>query len=173
MGLYVPAMWKAVNTRLTGDSTLVALLAGGSANSITCYQPTPVAVDSSSAQYPWVYYKLGERRPDDAFATRRHEFEFEVHVMVQERPPSAVTADPITTLAKIEERIIGDWSEQSTRVPSYGLDRYIPDVSAQTGDAATNYSPEMIVYNGTIDLSEPGILHWSCSFLWSIDKAVP
>ncbi len=172
MGLFIPAIWKAINDRLSGDSTLVALLANGSANSITCFLPTPA--NDANAAYPWVVYKLDQHFPDDAFQTRVHTLRFEVHLYVQERPPSSVSADPMILLAKIHERVLGDWANQSG-APSYGLDRFVPDPSSYTGDAATDYTPDLIVYSeaGTSDLSESGLLHWAMTFEVHMSKVKP
>lgn len=173
MGLYVPALWKAVGDRLAGDSTLVALLAGGSANSITSYLPQPAT--DASASYPWVTFRLIDRSvaESEPFETRNHIVTFSVLLFVQERPVSSVSTDPLVTLAKIEERVLGDWSEQSTRVPTYGLDRWQPDFSGHTGDAVSTYSPTEILYQGTSDQSESGLLSWELSFQVQINKQRP
>lgn len=174
MGSYVPAIWKAVGDRLAGDSTLVALLAGGSANSITSFIPSPAT--DASAVYPWVTFKIRNIAVsgDEPFETRAHDIAFSVLLLVQERPVSSVSTDPLITIAKIQERIVGDWSEQSTRVPSYGLDRWQPDFTSYTGDAASTYSPVQILYESTdCDAGEPGLHIWDMSFRLTINKQRP
>lgn len=150
MALFELALWEAIDTRLSADSTLTALLGNGSSS--IRFQTVPPATNPSGTTYPMVVFKWKASIPDDALSTRREQIEFDIEIYVEEQPASG--ADGVLTFFKIRERIIGDWPEQANRTPTYGLDRWIPDFSAQTGDTATSYAGEMIVRGDARDESD-------------------
>lgn len=175
MGVYIPAIWKAINDRLGSDSTLVALLANGSANSITNREP--FSASDSGTSFPCVSFaymgsEVGNGPDSEGFDTRAHIVTIEVHLYVQRVPPST-SSDPMTIAAKISGRIHGDWEDQSNRVPTYGLDRWQPSFSGYTGDAATSYSSAILELQ-RIDAipEEDGLIHWSHVYTAVLSKRV-
>lgn len=170
--MLVTPMWRAIGNRLAGDSSLVALLGtSGSAN--IRLGDAPYATDPPGASFPRISFDLIDANTnDEGFAVRRFEVLYEVVVEVDARPSGGSTdgAGPRITLDKIHARILGDWCDRSTRVPVYGLDRWVPDFSGQTGDAATDYASDMMVYQGTERAHEPGVLRYRMRFSASLQK---
>lgn len=174
MGIYVTALWKAINDRLGGDTTLVGLLANGSANSITNREP--LSASDSGTSYPCVSFSyqgsdVGRGDESEGFDVRVHRVTFEVHLYVQRVPPSGST-DPLTLAAKIGGRIHGDWEDQSNRIPSFGLDRWQPSFSGYTGDAATSYAASICELQRVDVIPEDGLVHWVYVFESLLSKKV-
>lgn len=170
MGLFIPAILKAIDARLSGDSTLVALLGTTTSAAITATFPPP-AVDPPGTSYPLVVFKFLSADNEDALRTRRFLMMFEVHLFVAEKN---ATTDTLLTMCKIHERVIGNWPESSAEppVPAYGLDRWSPSFSGQTGDAASSYAPEMMEHLSTIEASDQddrGIRQWIMTFRVGLD----
>jgi len=84
-------------------------------------------VAPENAAYPYILYTIETNVASDAFNARVREFVFQVHSYVQER---LVGSPPWQTIADIDARIIGDWPQQATRVSSYGLDRWKPNLTS-------------------------------------------
>ena len=156
MGLYYPALLYAIKTRLQADSTLVGYMGGATTpektlNIVTTF-PRP-AVDPRGTTYPYVAIWPVSDTIDDSFMGRKVEVMFEVHLYVEGSPQ---TADPtLLKMTKQHERVIGDWPSHSNRTPAYGLDRWFPDFTGNSGDAVTSYVPDMVVYRGFQDLTDP------------------
>jgi hypothetical protein len=170
MGLFVPALFNAIKTRLRFDSTLAALLGPGAAAGIR-NQTMPPAVDPSGTTFPCVVFRFRNADSVDALRTRRYEIDFDVEMYVEENP--AAGGDSLLTLCKIHERIIGNYVD-NTNLPQYGLDRWVPDFTGQSGDASTTYSAEMVIHVRTFDDSdaEQGRLKWVSQYKTSLDKVV-
>lgn len=155
--LYIPAIGKAITSRLQNDATLVTLL--GAAIRITNTFPTNAA-DPPGTTYPFVSFYCSDGVVDESFDGRRHVVTTEFRVKVEERP--AAGGDSVLVMAKIVDRIIGDFPAQSgTAGPSYGLDRWIPSFAGYTGDYASVYTPETVVltpgWNDVTDMLSGGI----------------
>lgn len=177
--LFLPALWQAIRTRLTGDATLVALLGSSGASNITVTFPFP-AVDPSGGSYPKITINPVSVVPDDTFPDRRQVCTLELHIWVEEitGTDAEQTTSSLLRLAKIHERVLGDWPYQLVNVqPTYGLDRWKPDFSAQTGDGASDYEAEQITHvdPGMIDLtdSDSGLRHWQLVFRCALNKTRP
>lgn len=170
MSLFTPAIFKAVRDRLAADTTLTGLLAGASANAITWEMPQQ-ASDPPSGFYPRVVLEYVADERDEAFKTRRVVYTFEVHIYHRERAASG--EDAVLTMAKIAERIVGDWPDQTSRTPTYGLDRWAPDFTAQTGDYATSYAAETMLHTGSVNATDrgSGLIEWVLTFQVGLDKA--
>lgn len=125
----MPQIWLAISTRLVADSTLTGLLSNG-ANSLY-YGDHPPRQGTANA-YPYITYTTEETASDphqDAIVLRRV---VRVNIYLARRSTSA-TLDSVSVAASILTRIEGDWFEQSTRVPTYGLDRHLLVLSGSTG----------------------------------------
>lgn len=155
MGLWTPALYTAVNARLSGDTTLTALMGNG-ANSITAKYPFP-GVDPVGTTLPAMTFAIVEEdNRAEPFDGRFVDETLEVHLYALEQPG---TAQSLLTMEKIKERVMGDWPNQTAAAgPSYGLDRWKPDFTAQTGDAATAYTATAMVFDPPgFDGTEPGL----------------
>lgn len=150
--LFVPALLKAIDARFSADTTLLALLAGGTSAAITATFPPPATDPQGSTTYPKLVFRLDYAKNDDSFPGRRFDCKVSIHIFVAERDVSG--SDSYLVLWKIHERVMGDWPEQSNRIPTYGLDRWRPDFSAQTGDAASSYVSENMQVEDTSDVTE-------------------
>jgi hypothetical protein len=174
MSLFIPALWYAINARLSADTTLTALLGSNGANNIVNTFP-PIAVDPPGTSYPLVVFKFVSADTDDALRTRRYDMMFEVHLFVSEKS----TSDSLLLMSKIHERVLGDWPESSASppVPAYGLDRWQADFTSQSGDYATSYSPEIMEHTSTIESSsddDRGLRQWIMTFKVALDyRQVP
>ncbi len=168
MSLFIPAIWKAIDTRLTGDASLLTLLGSNGANNVRLAFPMP-AVDPPGTTFPLVVFRFRSADVDDGFGTRRYNMTFDLDLYCEAKPLAGGTS--WLTMAKIHERVIGDWPNQSSRTPTYGLDRWIPDFSAQTGDAATTYAPEAMCHTGTVDASDEtdNYVKWVATFTIALD----
>ena len=169
MSKVTPAIFKAIRDRLAGDATLVALLAGGSANAITFQIPQP-AIDPPTSQYPRVVLRFLGIERDETFQTRRYVYTFEVHSFVREEGTSGESTT--LTLAKIDERIMGDWPE-SGGAPTYGLDRWNAQtaITAQIGDFSTTFKVETMLHIATTNASDDGsgVREWVQTYRVGLD----
>lgn len=157
MGLWEPALYYAINARLSGDTGTGGLttLLGNGANSIAASFPRP-AVDPRGTTLPTVTFNtVDEENPDEPFDGRYIDHQLEVHVYVEEQPSGG--GESLLVLSKIKERIMGDWPNQTAASgPSYGLDRWQPNFSGQTGDAATSYTANHLEFISGFDATDPG-----------------
>jgi hypothetical protein len=153
MGLFVPALFTAIDNRLSADTTLLALLGTGTSVNISNGR-LPPATDPPGSTLPCVVFKYQSDAPDDAFSTRRYVVTFQIEMYVEDQPALDSANSPLI-LEKIFERVLGDWpGNGNNRVPVYGLDRWIPDFSGQSGDSSTVYSSEMMIYKGSYNDSD-------------------
>lgn len=156
MGLFYPALLKSIKARLQADTTLVGYMGGADSAArllnITTTFPKP-ASDPRGTSYPFVSFWPISDSVDDTFECRKLDVTFEVHAFTEVQPTAADAT--LLKMVKIHERIVGDWASHSDRVPVYGLDRFQPDFTGYTGDAATAYSATHIEYQGFHDLTDP------------------
>jgi hypothetical protein len=171
------AMVQAIQTRLAADTAvtngLTVLLGSNGAGNIRTTYAAP-AVDPTGTTYPLVQVWPMSDNVDDSFEGRRLECLYNVRASVAK---NAATSgyDPVLLLMRIHERIVGDWPDQVTRVPSYGLDRWQADFTAQTGFGATTYAAETMEYtgyNGVFD-DEDTIMRWDLTFRVGLNKRRP
>ena len=152
-------VYGAIGARAYADTGSGGLFASGS-ELITGFYNTRVP---EGAEFPYVEYNVVSSQQADAFAMRVVEIELDMHVYVAERPQAGGT-DPFQRGAAILARIAGDWSEQATRLPSYGFDRHPLDLSAGTW---TGGYMERI---GGSEQHEDGMLHWVESYRLTASK---
>lgn len=176
MALFIPALLKAINDRLSGDtiaSVGLTTYLGNGATSVRTSFPPP-GVDPPGTTYPLVTITPVSDSVDDAFDGRFHRFTIEVRLFVAEQSTSQ-SVDTLLTMVKMHERVIGDWPEQSNRTPTYGLDRWTPSFSGYTGDFATAYAATTMVYEGFNDQTEPvgGLREWNLVFSVNLFKQRP
>lgn len=147
MSYYLPKLTQAIRARLTGDSSLVTLVS--TSGSIRWNE-----MDRDQA-FPFVSLVTGNIGPGaEGFGLRSREFQVDVHICIPaQHDNSSTPTDAVNTMASIEARIDGDWDEQATRAPSYGLDRWQPTLTG------TNWNCTHLEYLSSGVLDEPGVLH--------------
>lgn len=128
---------------------LAAAVGGGGIPAVFTTYP------SVEQPYPYILVDLVTENQRDAMNARVHEVSFNVHVFVEER---FAAANPVQRGGEINGRVLGDWPQQSSRLPTYGLDRYVPPLSG------SSWTPDIIAYQGTTPAHEFGILHWIHAF---------
>lgn len=155
-GFYLPKLEAAIYARLIADTTLIGST-GYAANARN-------TIAKPDDPLPIVTFEITNAKPSDYMNTRHHDTEFRVHAYVDEEPAGAAyngfaRADQMLT------RIVGDWEDQSTRKPSFGFDRWQPDLTA------SSWSNDIVVMTGCRPSHDPGVLHWVCDFKISPSKA--
>ena len=130
-----------IRARLVAD----AVLAG--------YVSTRIAYFTLPADtvYPSITFNVVSETNQDAFQTRVVELVFDVHIWVEEMPQSNAYIG-YERARQIALRVAGDWDQQASRVPSYGLARWQP-----TAGNGFNYT--LIVGEQEVDQTEPGLIH--------------
>jgi hypothetical protein len=158
MTAYLPTLSLAIRTRLTADTTLTALVA----NPTTSFNMGP---GLDEAPLPLVHFNFLPPTSNDAFRMSSDEILLDLHVYAERRPganPPVVYSDAYTHAATICERICGDWHAQTYPTgPTFGLDRWRPDLSAVGWSATT-----MQVVSRMREVSDMGdeILHFVVEF---------
>lgn len=147
---------------------------GNGSSSIRATFPND-AVDPQGTTFPTAtFYIASDSINGEGLDERIVEFIVEVHIYVEAQP--AAGGDSLLVQEKIKERVIGDWPEQSSKAPSYGLDRHILDFTGHTGDAVTAYSAMSCEYlNGrdATDFDGGGIREWIQTYRVGMVKQKP
>jgi hypothetical protein len=157
MSFYGPYVLKAIRDRLVADATLVALLT----------DPYVVIDEAEQAQQPpYVVLEWITATPDEGFSLRRHNLFIDVHTYVATQNDT----DYLTTCTSIHNRVLGDWDEQATRVPTYGLDRWKMTLAAGAG-TWTCGTMVMLEYR-KVPNPEEGFVQWSFSFQVDAQKGI-
>lgn len=158
MSAYEQSLWAAVRNRLTSDATLVSLAGGGIA-----WEQLPTGVG-----IPAITINQTSISNRDAFTTMIDEVNFDVHVWAESAGVGTDGGDPASTCATIMERIRGDWMDQATRIPSFGLDRHQLTLSGSSCLATL-----MERTTGWVAAHEGTDIHWYMSFHVFISKGIP
>lgn len=154
---------KAVQTRLTGDSTLVGLLA----NSSSIYQD--MGKPEAASMYPYLFLSFAPgATPNDGFRLNMSEVRFDVQSRVgtKQKYQSGVN-DPDVQSDLILARVLGDWDAQTVGTgPTYGLDRWSPGSLGSTGYTGTDCYRE----NGPIVVQDDNVLGLVVTFKVIVQK---
>lgn len=144
-----------IRTRLTGDTTLTALL-GATSSVFNQYVPPDTA-------FPYVWYVIENSENVETFRTASIEVSFSVHWAVEER---ANAYDPIARARAIELRLFGDWYAQSAgTAPTYGLNRWQPTLSG------SGWSADIVSWQGTRPNHAEGVMAWYQEYTVRLSKA--
>lgn len=171
--LWIPALTLAMNNRLAGDATLVALLgANAAANIRVTYAPQ--AGDPPGTTYPLIQIWPMSDTNDDTFDDRRRPMLFGIRIHVAKRTTTSGYL-PLDTMTLIHERVVGDWPDRVDRVPTYGLDRWKPVLTGGTGIAATTYESDLMTDTGfnCVSDDEDTILRWDVTVTAALQKSRP
>lgn len=167
--LWTPPLFNAIKARLLADTALTDLLGSGT-NSIRAQFPS-YAQDPAGSTFPLVTFYARTEKNDDAFDGRKLDVLMEFHIYTAGQPSQG--GQTLLILEKIKARIMGDWPDHATRVPVFGLDRWIPDFTSQTGDAATDYVALMLTFEDgydATDFNDGGMREWVMTFKTSLFK---
>lgn len=174
MALFLPALLKSINDRLSADTGAGGLTTflGNGATSVRTSFPPP-GVDPPGTTYPLVIITPVSDDIDDTFPGRFAMYNIEVRIFVAEQSVTQ-SVDTLLTMMKIHERIIGDWPEQTDRNPTYGIDGWQPNFTGgtYTGDFASSYVATTMDYQGYDDQTEPvgGIREWVLRFAVGLSR---
>lgn len=175
MALFLPALLKSINDRLSGDTGTGGLttLLGNGATSVRTSFPPP-GVDPPGTTYPLVTITPVSDEVDDGFLGRFGMYTIEVRLFVAEQSTTQ-SVDTLLLMMKLHERVIGDWPEQTDRNPTYGLDGWLPSFTGYTGDFVSAYTATTMDYTGYTDQTEPigGIREWCLNFRVGLFKKRP
>lgn len=153
---------KAIDGRLIGDATLLALL--GTADSGSIFDTFGKA--AASGQYPYIVKRRDSIAPADGFRLNMDVVDFTVMTRVE----VDVKYGSDTYMARMDlilKRIKGDWEEQAAgTAPTYGLDRWVPGALASTGYTATDCHRTL----GPMTVQEDDVLAEAMSFRVWISK---
>lgn len=154
---------KAIDGRLIGDATLLALL--DTASSASIYDTISKA--AASGMYPYIVKRRDNIAPADGFRVNVDIVDFTVVV----RLAVDQTYGSDTYMARMDlilKRIKGDWEEQTIgTAPTYGLDRWAPGALASTGYTATECYRTL----GPVNVQEDDVFAEALSFRVMMSKS--
>lgn len=148
----------AVQTKLTGDATLVALLG----TSPAIYEALPKT--AYGGQYPFIAKDFRFSRAD-SFTGAVYAVDFDVQVRL-ESDGTYSTDSPLTRMDLILRRVLGDWDAQSTRVPTFGLDHWTPGALSTSG----YYADTVMVTGGPLNVQHDEVIGEVVSFRSLVSK---
>lgn len=159
MSSYLPKLYQAIGDRLTGDTGTGGLF-NVTSPLVTQFRNTVIA---SSQAFPYLVMNVTTAMNSDGFNLRSHMVTFSIHVYVEEQPNAG--GDSFSTGASIIDRVEGDWDLQSTRIPSFGLDRWVPTLTS------SSWTCSQCVLLNSSEAHDPGVLHWILDFRVYVNKA--
>lgn len=153
MSAALPNLWTDVRARLLADTGT-----GGLFNVSTPLVAGLWLVNAPDSQaMPFLVMSSQALRNDDTFTSRHHVVEFQVSSFIEEEP--ATGYDPFARGASIAGRVLGDWSLQGTRLPSFGLDRWTPALSG------SGWSASPVEFVTTREQHTPGVVQFVHEFV--------
>ena len=157
MSYYIPKIWADIIARLKSDTSLTALVPS------IFYDRQP-----NNATLPLINVNLASITPGDSFTDFRDLVQFDVHLWMEREGFALDGGDPFNTAATTLERILGDWVEQTGRVPTYGIEHWQPTLTG------TGYNSTWVTRSsGPMEEHNEDTLHWIFSFQTYISKATP
>lgn len=149
---------EKVQTQLTGDATLAALL--GTATAI--YDTIPKA--AYSGMYPFIVRSDRMDRAD-AFNAAVINYDFDVQIRLESQTKYG-SDTPLARMDLIIRRVLGDWDAQSTRVPTFGLDHWTPGALSTSG----YYADTVMVTGGPFSVQSDEVIAESIGFRCILSK---
>lgn len=113
--------------------------------------------------FPHMIFVLESAAQRDAMNTSTRLVQWGLHTYIEEKPASG--AAPFAAYSTIMERVLGDWTAQSNRTPSYGFDRWTPTLSG------SGWSATITEHTGSRTSHETGFLHFIEDFQVWVSKA--
>lgn len=147
VAVWIDDLTKAVKARLEADTGTGGLFATSALVTGVYNRFAPPATDSSTT-LPYLVFRVQTiDNRNEAFALGARTVTFTLSIIAPELDGGG---DPIQTLYKIHERIYGDWTQQSSGQPSYGLHRWNPSMTM------TNWNISMMSWSQTDDATDEG-----------------
>lgn len=146
---------RAIVDRLAGDTGTGGLLNTVSPLVTNVYArrfPVP-----GSSDHPYIIVYFDAISGDDTFSVEGKRVGIRVEWFARE---TASGVDSLEVVDKILERVTGDWIDQASGVPSYGLSRWTPTL--QTG-----WSSTPMIFESASDESFSdglGVIRWAALF---------
>ena len=165
MSHFLPTLELKILARLTGDTgagglcnvttPLLAVHPSGTGSGIGVYNTTPPAVATAGVSLlPMVTYEVGEVTNDDGLREKGRPCVVTLHAHVPRSPPTGYNA--MLRGAAILARLEGDWEDQPAgTAPTFGLERFKPDISAATGWLA-----DIFEFQGYMTAHDDTAYHW-------------
>ena len=148
----------AVQTRLTGDATLVALL------SASTRVVDEIGTPETASMYPYIVKRFASVQPFDAFRTNISVVDIDVQARAGAKQQYGGSS-PLTRVDAILARILGDWEAQ-TGAPTYGLDRWTHGALGSTGYTAG----AMVRVSGPMPVQEDNVIGVVTTFRVHVSK---
>lgn len=149
---------QALQSRLTGDATLVALLA----NSSSIYQE--VGSPETASMYPYVICRMNLVDPVHAQGTDMNVVTVDVQSRLGMKQKYG-TDNPDVRADLIHARIYGDWYANAGGLPTYGLHKWA------AGALSSGFTAGSLVRTtGPIIIQEDNVFGLSVSFQGHISK---
>jgi hypothetical protein len=153
---YESQLWEAIYTRLVDGSKCSVMDTDNPLVSGVYNISPPDAIISGPE--PFVQFVVQSDTNTDGFPHAVRDIVFVVNVYVPMN--SAAITDPYARGASINRAVKGDWHQQVSRLPSYGLDRYMPDESPND-----SWDVGSMLFLDTVAMHEPpDWLHWGHRF---------
>lgn len=161
MAHYLPTLAAAISARLAADATLATYLAAGSV--------VTMSENLDQAPLPLVTFNSAGAPALDGFRVQVRVQSVDVHIycprVFGDGDAVGLLGDGFTVSSAIIDRICGDWADQSFGTgPTYGLDRWQPNVGA------TGWTAGIMTHANTIESHIDETLHFTLDFKCMITR---
>lgn len=161
MTWYLPQLEKAVYDRLAADTGTGGLFNVSSPLVTACYNGEVKAEQA----YPFLSLNVVSAPSQDSMDTRVRLVTMDVHVYCKKsQDPGDSSYDGMDVGGKIIERVVGDWDQQSSRSPTFGLDRWKPTLTSWVADNFRSIEERAD--------HEDGVYHWVLTFEVYVSRRV-
>jgi hypothetical protein len=140
---FITALESALVARAQSDGTLVNLLGGAGAPRFT------ILWGAVTLPGAFVVCRAEETDPTDSFDKRSTNYTVTFDIFDS-------SDNGVTNCQAIMVRLLGDWPVQSNRQPSFGFDRWVPDVSSAGWNAGSG-----MIKRGTTTAHEKDEMHYT------------
>ena len=159
---YLAALWGQINARAIADTGTGGLFNAGTPLVTAIYNNTM----PEGSTFPYLVYDTLAATPRDAFRTSMFRVVWRVNVYVEKN--STTITDTAARGSAIIARLLGDWTAQNYGVaPTYGYDRWTPDLSSAGWSATASRSI------GSGEAHEDFLWHWYEEFETFVSKNAP
>lgn len=153
MPAFLPKLEADILARAQADTASGGLY-HASAPIIKGMYNTIAPIGDDAVGFPLVVYNLYGVTNENALGTRHFAVDIYFNIWVERDGTTAA----ITRADAILNRILGDWDEQTTGVPSYGFDRWQPALSG------TSWLSTIMEVQEITTAHERELFHWVLNF---------
>jgi hypothetical protein len=165
---YLQPLWAAIYARYLADTATDGILSlvQGFWNIRPPASTITVESDATGVK-PYVLYNVASDSSDDTFKESVRLVTVRMAIYVSAYDDDSLNfEDPLVTGSAILDRVVGDWSSQTTRTPAYGFDRWQPTLSG------TSWVATQLMHTGTNENHVPGRCYcWILDFDLRVSKA--